>query len=292
MLGKKIFLAGLAVCFVLPIIWGMPTKAQGKFIEERLAEIETRIAKLEGELTVKIANFERALDILDKRLKELEQKVTIFEMKIPTRLLLHFDEGTGSVVHDSTIYGHYGTIHGAEWVDGISGSALSFDGKDDWVKIDSTASLDPHNMITLEAWINPKEDNSHHPILEYNDGTLLGVHVWQYQQWSDLYVNFISPGGGHHALGASRVLTAGWQHIAVVYDGTSGKLFRNGELVADQNMGHFAIQTSYDLYVGRRPTGGGYYFNGSIDEVVIYSKALSPEEIKEHYEAKKAKYIE
>jgi len=71
MLGKRIFLAGLAVCFVWPIIWGMPTKAQGKFIEERLAEVEARIAKLEEESTVKIVDFKRALDILEKRLKEL-----------------------------------------------------------------------------------------------------------------------------------------------------------------------------------------------------------------------------
>ena len=63
MLGKKTFLAGLTVCFVVPIIWGMATEAQGKFIEERLAEVEARIAKLEEKSTVTIANFERVLDI-------------------------------------------------------------------------------------------------------------------------------------------------------------------------------------------------------------------------------------
>ena len=292
MLGKKIFLAGLAVCFVLPIVWGMPTEAQGKFIEERLAEVETRIVRLEEKSTVTIANFERALDILEKRLKELEHKVAIFEMKIPTRLLLHFDERTGSVVHDSTLYGNHGVIHGAEWVAGISGSALSFDGKDDWVKIGRSASLDTKNRITLEAWINSEEDNTHHPILEYGDDTHVGVHVWQHPRWSDLYVNFINTGGGSRILGASGVITPGWQHIAVVYDGTYGKLYRNGELVANSNIGQFALQTSYDLYVGCRPTSGGYYFNGPIDEVAIYSQALSPEEIKEHYEAQKAKFIE
>jgi len=292
MLGKKIFLAGLAVCFVLPIIWGMPTKAQGKFIEERLADVEARLDKLEEESRVKTADFERALDILDKRLKELEHQVAIFELKIPTRLLLHFDERTGSVVHDSTLYGNHGVIQGAEWGDGISGSALSFDGKDDWVKIGGSSSLDTKNSITLEAWINPKEDKISHPIFEYNDGTHFGIHVWQHQRWSNLFVNFFDTGGRSHGLEVSGVITTGWQHIAVVYDGTYGKLYRNGELVADQNMGQFALQTSYDFYIGCRPTGGGYYFNGSMDEVVIYSQALSPEEIKEHYETQKAKFIE
>ena len=289
MLGKKIFLAGLAVCFVVPIIWGMATEAQGKFIEERLAEIETRIVRLEEKSTVTIANFERVLDILEKRLKELEHKVAIFEMKTPTRLLLHFDERTGSVVHDSTLYGNQGVIHGAEWTDGVSGSALSFDGKDNWVKIDGSASLDTKNRITLEAWINPKEDNISHPILEYSDGTHFGIHVWQHKRWSNLFVNFFDTGGRSHALEASGVITTGWQHIAVVYDGTYGKLYRNGELVANSNIGQFVLQTAYDLYVGCRPTSGGSYFNGLIDEVAIYSNALSPKEIKEHYEAKKAK---
>ena len=292
MLGKKIFLAGLAVCFVVPIIWGMPTKAQGKFIEERLADVEARIVRLEEKSTVTIANFEKALDILEKRLKELEHKVAIFELEIPTRLLLHFDERTGSVVRDSTLYGNHGVLDGAEWADGVSGSALYFDGKDDWVKIGRTASLDTKNRITLEAWINPKEDNIYHPILEYSDGTYLGVHVWQHQRWSNLYVNFNDIRGGNHALEASEVITTGWQHIAAVYDGTYGKLYRDGELVASGNIGQFALQTSYDLYIGCRPISGGFYFNGLIDEVAIYSQALSPEEIKEHYEAKKAKFIE
>ena len=292
MLGKKIFLAGLAVCFVWPIVWGMPTKAQGKFIEERLAEVEARIVKLEEESTVKIVDFKRALDILEKRLKELEDKVAIFELKIPTRLLLHFDERRGSVVHGSTLYGNHGVIQGAEWTDGISGSALCFDGKDDWVKIGWTASLDTKNRITLEAWINPKKDEISHPILEYSDGIHFGVHVWQHQHWSNLYVNFVNTRGGSHALEASGVITTGWQHIAAVYDGTYGKLYRNGELVASKNIGQFTLRTSYDFYIGCRPTSGSYYFNGPIDEVAIYSKALSPEEIKEHYEAKKAKFIE
>ena len=292
MLAKRVFLAGLAVCFVLPIIGGRPTKAEGKFIEERLTEVEARIAKLEEKSTVKIANFERAFDVLEKRLKELEDKVAIFELKIPTRLLLHFDERTGSVVHDSTLYGNHGVIQGAEWGDGISGSALYFDGQDDWVRIDGSASLDTKTRITLEAWINPKEDNISHPILEYSDGTHFGVHVWQHSRWSNLFVNFFDTRGRSHTLEASGVITTGWQHIAAVYDGTNGQLYRNGELVLSKNIGHFTLETSYDVYVGRRLTSGAYYFNGSMDEVAIYSQALSPEDIGEHYKAQKAKFVE
>jgi len=195
-------------------------------------------------------------------------------------------------VYDSTLYGNHGVIQGAEWADGISGSALYFDGKDNWVKIGRNASLDTKNRITLEAWINPKKDDISHPILEYSDGIHFGVHVWQHRHWSDLYVNFINNRGGSHALEASGVITTGWQHIAAVYDGTYGKLYRNGELVASKNIGQFTLQTSYDFYIGYRPTSGAYYFNGPIDEVAIYSQALSLEEIKEHYEAKKAKFIE
>jgi len=198
----------------------------------------------------------------------------------PPGLIAHwkFDEGGGSLVHDSSGYGNDGIIQGASWVRGRFGNALTFDGKEDWVQADSSQSLDTKNEITLEAWINPREGPPQ-PILEYNDGAHFGVHVWQWNRWSDLFVNFMHTKGSQ-LLTAPGVMTTGWQHIAAVYDGTHGKLYRNGDLVASKKMGKLILQTSFDFYIGSRPSERRY-FNGFIDEVRIYNRALSQTEIKE-----------
>ena len=47
----------------------------------------------------------------------------------------HFDEGAGSVLADSSGNGNDGAIYGATWTEGVSGSALSFDGNGDYVEI-------------------------------------------------------------------------------------------------------------------------------------------------------------
>ena len=189
-----------------------------------------------------------------------------------------FDEGSGAIVYDSSGNDNQGTIHGATWTTGKFGNALSFDGKNDWVKVDSSKLLDTRAEITLEAWVNPKEEGAVHPILEYNDGAHAGVHVWQYSAWSNLFVNFAHT-SGWGIIEARGVMTTGWQHITAVYDGTDGKLYRNGELVATKKIGALLLRTSFDLYIGRRPTDPRH-FNGLIDEVRIYNRALSKEEIR------------
>ncbi len=296
MFGKKIFLIGLAVCFVVPIIWGMPTKVQGKFIEERLAEVEIRVAKLEEELTAKIANLERAIDILEKRLKALEEgKVAISEISLPTYLLLHFDERAGSVAHDSTPYGHHGAIHGAAWTDGIRGSALYFDGKDDLVDLDDTSQWRPLDKFTWELWIKPSQTLDGTMIL--GTGGKAGDPPYNteiYISKNKIYYSY-ERGRTNYTVNSQTELSIGdWYHIVVLHNDSQGNvsLFLNGILEDSSTCAGPTVQNDA-FYLGKRLAfGTAHYFNGVIDEVAIYSKTLSPEEIKEHYEAKKVELIE
>lgn len=67
------------------------------------------------------------------------------------------DENTGTTASDS-IGNNDGTITGATWTTGISGSALSFDGTNDYIEIDDSATLDLSQSLSFEAWINPAGD--------------------------------------------------------------------------------------------------------------------------------------
>jgi hypothetical protein len=66
-----------------------------------------------------------------------------------------FDEGTGSSVGDRSGNGNVGTVAGATWAQGRFGTALSFDGGDDVVRVPPSTSLDVGPGITLSAWIRP-----------------------------------------------------------------------------------------------------------------------------------------
>ncbi len=66
----------------------------------------------------------------------------------------HFDEGSGSVLADSSGNGNDGVVHGATWVEGKYGKALSFDGVDDYVNCGNDGSLKRSNTdFTIEVWI-------------------------------------------------------------------------------------------------------------------------------------------
>jgi hypothetical protein len=75
-----------------------------------------------------------------------------------------------------------------------------------------------------------------------------------------------------------------WNHLAVTYDNTSGvaQVFINGNLEVGQNLGKFISQTSYDLYIGKRP-GHESRFDGLLDEICVYNRALFIAEIQKIY---------
>ena len=79
-------------------------------------------------------------------------------MPLPANLVLGLglDEGSGTRLSDRSGSGNTGTISGATWTtQGKFGSALSFDGVNDWVTVADANSLDLTTAMTLEAWVYP-----------------------------------------------------------------------------------------------------------------------------------------
>jgi len=70
-------------------------------------------------------------------------------------LVLHFDEGSGTVARDASGNGNDGTIYGATWVNGKYGKALSFDGVEDYVDCGNDVSLnfERTDPFSIEAWV-------------------------------------------------------------------------------------------------------------------------------------------
>ncbi len=194
-----------------------------------------------------------------------------------------------------------GTLFGNPmFMAGKVSQALQFDGADDHVKVAASSSLNvgAGSGLTIDAWINPLDVSPHHPLIEWNNNTgNIGAHFWISEtccggSGGNLFANLVDTNGSPHIIqSADGIITANtYQYVTVTYDKTSGiaTLYRNGGVVAQQNLGSFMPQTTYDLYFGLRPSGSGPLgarYNGAMDEVEIFNRALSSSEIQAIYNA-------
>ena len=198
--------------------------------------------------------------------------------------LWHFDEGEGTIAVDSSGNGNNGTIYGATRTEGKFGSALHFDGSDDYLQVFHQESLSVTGEITIMAWVKTTGTNSYSRIASKKNG-----HYAQ-DGYELLYCPDILILGGlpdfDYAVGSGYSPDGEWHHIAGVIKGTTGTLYFDGEEVTTDPSVSPLSTTTHDLFIGRAEwTDTNYWFNGAIDEVKIYNRALSAEEIKADYEA-------
>jgi hypothetical protein len=191
-------------------------------------------------------------------------------------------------------------VGGVTFAPGEVGQAFSFNGSSGYVSIAPSASLDvgQGQGLTIEAWINPADATTMRPLVEWNNGSGgYGVHFWINQPTpfgsgpGCLYANLVDTSGQGHSVysPAGLVTTNGFQHVALTYDRASGTatFYYNGSVAGQQFIGSYAMQTSYPLYFGYRISGdaAGTLFYGGMDEISIYSRALSATEIQGIYNA-------
>ncbi len=194
-----------------------------------------------------------------------------------------FDEGDGSIADDSAGANH-GTIYGAQWTTGKVGGALSFDGVNDYVNCGNDSVFDITDRITLAAWIKVNSfDIGWQAIVTKGDG------AWRLQRagFGDT-IEFACTGllvnGGPWIFGNTPVNDSRWHHVAGVYDGSKLYLYVDGMLDVSKVATGTINTNDYPVYIGdnaeflTRP-----YWNGRIDDVRIYERALSAGEIRGLY---------
>jgi PKD repeat protein len=218
--------------------------------------------------------------------------------------LWHFDEGTGGIAADSSENSNTGTlVNEPFWTTGKIGSALQFDGVDDYIEVLDSNSLDDiTDEITLIAWIKPR-------------GTARGAVFSKYLYQYDIPINervfgltvesgntiaFVlsSDGTGTGTTwleSAETVTDDAWTHLAATSDGITMKIYINGQQAINTIDAPAQIHTSsHNLQIGAWQyslSGRDTHFDGVIDEVKIYNWALSAGELREDYEAGSSNHL-
>lgn len=191
---------------------------------------------------------------------------------------LGFEEGTGTTAADVSGLGNNGVVSGATWTSsGKFGKALSF-GSGSIVTINDSASLDLTSGMTLEAWVNPTTLSGWMNLIFKQDNSSGVVYVLQGSTSPAQHPSFGGSFSGTNLSAPSSLPLNTWSHVAGTYDGTTMKFYVNGLLVASRpQTGPIATSTG-PLTIGGNVVYGENW-NGLIDEVRIYNRALSQNEI-------------
>ena len=161
--------------------------------------------------------------------------------------------------------------------------AVGFDGTDDYVDIQSSGPLSPSTAVSVEAWI--KTAALPGPAEFASIASKPGSYSLQLNG-SRLEFKIDQPGGSGRLqapLGAIQVGHA--YHVVGTFDGTTQRLYLDGLEVAEAVRPTEPISTSGDeLRIGSW-NGSEEFFDGVIDEVAVYTAALSAARIDAHYQA-------
>ena len=198
-----------------------------------------------------------------------------------------FDKSSirGKVVKD--VWGdNDGEIKGdPKVVAGKIGEALRFDGQNDYIHIPNDDSLKPLGGFTISACIKADSlDNMW--IASKAKSTDYGYGLWIFDNKPGFSVHS-APGVEWGLHSSAEISTGKWYHIVGVYLNPMSKIYVNGELKGIHNE---ATLTTGDknLIIGYAEDPGTLFghFNGLIDEVSIYNRVLSKDEIKQNFAAK------
>jgi hypothetical protein len=194
----------------------------------------------------------------------------------------NFNEGTGTSLTDRTGLGHTGAIAGAAWTtQGRLGSALTFDGVNDWVTIADANDLDFTSGFTVEAWVYPTAlgSGAWRTVLlkERPGGEVYNLYAHAGSATAAYVVRAAQSGTPLDARGPQLALNT-WTHLAATYDGTTLRLYINGTQVGTRAAAGPLLTSSGVLRLGGNGIWGEY-FKGRLDEIRIYNRALSPSEI-------------
>lgn len=185
-------------------------------------------------------------------------------------------------IYDNSTYDNFGTFYGGLSTDNITtgkrGNALEFDGIDDYVLLGDSALFNQTFTISLWTKYNQFDDYE----------MLMGREVWNVNGFrygfggAENFVFWTSQSGGTLGLASPPTSSNTWYHVVVTYNGSQGIMYLDG-VAGTPSEGTYVYNPNVLVLAGG--VGGTTRWNGTIDEVMIFNRALTPEEVNASYQA-------
>jgi hypothetical protein len=201
-----------------------------------------------------------------------------------------FDDGSGAIVEDAKSTNDGTLMNSPAWTTGMAGGALSFNGSTQYVSMPAGPGLT--NAATISFWVNTSQTEAqaiNYPVSMGDSGSVrMSVFV------GGLNVDSQNPGktiglfsGSSASAAVANSFTTpdygGWHNIVVTYDkdaSTKTHIYKDGVLLSMFSSAYTGpIASQNQINVGRR-VDNHWYFNGSIDDLAIWNRALSADEVK------------
>jgi len=197
---------------------------------------------------------------------------------------------SGTTWLDMSGLGNNVTLTNGPTYTSANGGALVFDGTNDYA-VSGTFTQHQTTTITLSGWVYPNQIASDTYVISVGggtNGTARGIRidggVW----------NAIGYGsGGTHDFNSTNApgIINAWQHVCAVWNGTSVTFYLNGNITASTTCSGLITPNGSAFYIGSRSwDAGGGAWNGKIACASIYTKALTPAEVKQNYNAQSYRF--
>ena len=197
-----------------------------------------------------------------------------------------FDDGQGTVARDSSGNGLHGRIlGGVKWAKIPVGGALELDGRNGYVDCGKNFSHHIENAATLMLWCRPA--TLHGGLINWSVGggnlderLVLGIHTYRPSILTGVY---LSDGKRWQSAHSEPLKADEWTHLILTFDGNAVSVYRDAILVTYSRQAVMPNITDIPLWLGRCQGMGKEYFHGLVDEVRIYNRALSLDEVRSNY---------
>ncbi|MFQ6122063.1 MAG: LamG domain-containing protein [Dehalococcoidales bacterium] len=286
----------------------LPSSQLITMLESELNELWDTVSQQRTTIT----QHEQRISELESKVSELENRVTLLEGGVPSEnitleglvLWLPMDEGEGSVANDKSGLGNDASILGAQWVSLNDTYALSFDGTDDIIYISNPSFIDDTSG-TVEVWVSFDNVNAQHMyVATCVDGATSHEIQMPLRRDSNNELQFTAYSPGRQPWEVTlnspdnTITDTGWHHIVFTSDGSKVRCYVDGEertltpSVGSNSGQWFGTATNSDTFcVGAIKRASIVApMAGTMGEVRVYNRALTPQEIQQNYLATEWKY--
>lgn len=225
----------------------------------------------------------QSLHFLDKSVEMLEGSLA--NLGLDPNLVAHWrlDEGGGDTAYDSAGDNDGTLVNGPSWASGQINGGLSFDGLNDYVDCGNDGSLDITDSITVAAWVKRPNFQTHGTIAGKTNGNSVTAGYGLFSYKEGLEFNFYS-GGWRRTKPRFTISANEWHYVVGTFDGNTAYLYVDGERKTSvAHVGTIAPAAGHPFNIGFWRSALPTYFKGKIDDVRIYDRALSAEEVQQLY---------